>query len=242
MSTIQAILFDKDGTLFDFRKTWASWTARLLEDIGGARAPALAEALRFDLENTTFHPDSPVIAGTLQIWVELMLPHLPERERPELMADLSRRASQATQVPAAPLGPLLSRLRDRGLPLGVATNDAEGPATNHLRTAGIDHLFDFIAGYDTGHGAKPAPGMLLAFAEAVDIPPRNIAMVGDSTHDMEAAKAAGMTRVAVLTGYATAQDLAPHADVVLPTIADLAGWLPAHGETDGAYVANSPDP
>ena len=50
-------------------------------------------------------------------------------------------------------------------------------------------------------------------------------MVGDSPHDLVAGRAAGMTAVAVLTGIATEADLGPLADVVLPDIGHLPGWL-----------------
>jgi phosphoglycolate phosphatase len=50
-------------------------------------------------------------------------------------------------------------------------------------------------------------------------------MVGDSKHDLDAGRAAGMKAVAVLTGIATRADLAPHADVVLADITGLAGWI-----------------
>lgn len=52
-------------------------------------------------------------------------------------------------------------------------------------------------------------------------------MVGDSLHDIVAGKAAGMATVAVLTGIAGAQELSPHADVVLPDIAALGAWIDA---------------
>ena len=52
-------------------------------------------------------------------------------------------------------------------------------------------------------------------------------MVGDSRHDLEAGRAAGMRPVAVLTGIARAADLAPHAEVVLPDIGALPAWLDA---------------
>jgi phosphoglycolate phosphatase len=59
-------------------------------------------------------------------------------------------------------------------------------------------------------------------------------MVGDSRHDLEAGRAAGMRTVAVLTGIAGAADLAPHADVVLADIGGLPGWL------DGISARESP--
>ena len=107
----------------------------------------------------------------------------------------------------------------------MATNDGEDPVTRQLHATGIHHHFDFVAGYDSGHGAKPDPGMLLAFATHIGTTPDRIVMVGDSTHDLEAAMRAGMTRVGVLTGIATRTDLEPHADVVLADISDLPDWL-----------------
>jgi phosphoglycolate phosphatase len=67
--------------------------------------------------------------------------------------------------------------------------------------------------------------MCLAFAAACGIEPRRVAMVGDSRHDLQAGRAAGMRTVAVLTGIAGARDLSPLADVVLADIAALPGWL-----------------
>ena len=85
--------------------------------------------------------------------------------------------------------------------------------------------FDFIAGYDSGHGAKPGPGQMMAFADHVQIPVADIAMIGDSTHDLRAGRAAGMVCVGVLTGMADHATLAPFADVVLPDIGHLPDWL-----------------
>ena len=119
----------------------------------------------------------------------------------------------------------LDALRARGLRLGVATNDAEIPARAHLDAAGVTDRFDFIAGSDSGHGGKPAPGQLLAFCATVGLPPSDVIMVGDSLHDLHAGRAAGMRSIAVLTGMATEADLAPHATTVLPDIGALPGWL-----------------
>jgi len=107
------------------------------------------------------------------------------------------------------------------------TNDTEYGARAHLGAAGVLERFDFIAGFDSGHGAKPAPGPLLAFARAVSVAPDRVVMVGDSTHDLIAGRRAGMACIGVLTGTALAEDLAPFADAVLPDIGHLPGWLAA---------------
>ena len=50
-------------------------------------------------------------------------------------------------------------------------------------------------------------------------------MIGDSTHDLHSGREAGMFTIGVLTGPATAEDLAPHADVVLANIGHIPQWL-----------------
>ena len=134
-------------------------------------------------------------------------------------------AAQAPLAPAVPLGPFLDGLRAQGLRLGVMTNDTEYGARAHLTAAGVLERFDFVAGFDSGHGAKPAAEPLLAFARAVKVDPARVVMVGDSTHDLIAGRRAGMACIGVLTGTALAGDLAPHADAVLPDIGHLPGWL-----------------
>ncbi|CAD0183493.1 Phosphoglycolate phosphatase [Ruegeria sp. THAF57] len=225
---IDAILFDKDGTLFDFANTWGAFGRNVLlrlADGDNQRAAELGRIIGFDLETVTYSEDSIVIAGTVEEVAEVLVPHLPDMEHEELIDLLNVESASAPQVPAVPLAPFLKGLRDVGLKLGVATNDGEMPALEHLASAGIRDHFDFVAGYDSGHGFKPGPGQLLAFAAHVDVAPERVAMVGDSLHDLQAGRAAGMTTIGVLTGLAPAETLAPFADVVLPNIGHIPGWL-----------------
>ena len=228
MAVIRGVLFDKDGTLFDFHATWSRWSAALiakLADGSAAKAAELAQAMAYDLSTGRFGRHSPVIAGTPPEIADLLLPHLPDLNLAALVTQMNLLAARAQMAEAVPLAPLLARLRARGLRLGLATNDAEGPARAHLASVGVAALFDFIAGSDSGHGGKPAPGMLLAFAAGLGLDPAEVLMVGDSAHDLIAGRAAGMMTAGVLTGPATADDLAPLADVVLPDIGHLPDWL-----------------
>ncbi|MGB3148663.1 MAG: HAD hydrolase-like protein, partial [Paracoccaceae bacterium] len=54
-----------------------------------------------------------------------------------------------------------------------------------------------------------------------------VAMVGDSLHDLQSGRAAGMRTVAVLTGIAKRAELEPFADVVLADIGQLPEWIAA---------------
>ncbi len=227
-SSIRAVLFDKDGTLFDFGATWNGWAGRLISKMsdGDAElAQQLAQACRYNLETKSFFPDSPVIAGTNREAAQCFTDILPQFTLEELETRLADEAAHADLVPAVPLAPLLNRLRAADLRLGVMTNDTERAARAHLNKAGITELFDFVAGFDSGYGAKPDPDPLLAFATHCGLKPSQVLMVGDSSHDLIAARAARMHSVGVLTGLATRADLDPFADAVLPDIGHLPDWL-----------------
>ncbi|TXI05516.1 MAG: HAD family hydrolase [Pseudorhodobacter sp.] len=224
---IDAAIFDKDGTLFDFRATWGGWTGRAMDFLAshGANPAAMGRALGFDRASGAFEKSSPVIASTTPELVEILHGFVPGMDKGLLLDTLSELSETEPQAPAADLRAVFSGLKARGLKIGLATNDTEAPARAHLAGAGVLELFDFVAGCDSGWGGKPAPGQLLAFAAHVGVDPARAVMVGDSLHDLHAGRAAGMKRAAVLTGIAEAAELAPHADVVLPDISHLGGWI-----------------
>ena len=228
MSPLRGIVFDKDGTLFDFDATWAAWTAAIIDaEAGGDRAlrDRLDAALGFDRARTRFRRDSIVIAEPTRTVAERVLAVTGGGDVEALMARMAAAARTAPQVPVAPLAPLFDDLAARGLTLGLVTNDTEGPARTHLAREGIEGRFTFVAGSDSGHGAKPDPGQLQAFCAATGLAPRECVMVGDSTHDLRAGRAAGMRCLGVLTGPARREDLTPLADRVLGSIAELPEWL-----------------
>lgn len=231
MADIQGIVFDKDGTLFNFQASWGIWSAGLVADLAGgdgALAARLAAAIGYDLATGAFAPDSPVIAATPVEIAQCLLTHLPGMTMAGLVARMNMLSAGARMAEAVPLVALLDQLRARGIKIGLATNDSEAPARAHLAAAGIAGHFDFVAGSDSGYGGKPAPGMLQAFASALALDPGDVVMVGDSLHDLMAGRAAGMATIGVLTGPAAAHVLAPMADAVLPDIGHLPAWLDGH--------------
>jgi phosphoglycolate phosphatase len=225
--SLAGILFDKDGTFVDFDATWGEGTHTVMSQVS-AGDPAvfhrLAEALHFDAGRRRFHPTSPLIAGAPHDYVHLWAAALGRRNDPALLDDMNRQFTDATLRALTPIGDpsaVMVALHARGLVLGLATNDAEASARAQVAALGLDAHMDFLAGYDSGHGAKPGPGMVLAFADHLGVPTNRIAMVGDSLHDMAAARAAGALAVAVLTGPARRHDLEGVADHVIDGIADL---------------------
>lgn len=225
---IKGLLFDKDGTLLDFDATWGRWASGFFDDLAQgdmALHRQLAQAVGFNFETKTFNPDSPVIAGTADVAIDLLHPLVPHWEWQALMNYGNKKAANAELATPCPLPELFDRFDAMGLALGVATNDAESSALAHMRRLGVEDRFARILGFDSGFGGKPAPEMLWAFSKHCGLEPPEVAMVGDSTHDLHAGRNAGMVCIGVLTGPASRADLEPHADVVLDSIADIPEWL-----------------
>jgi phosphoglycolate phosphatase len=232
---IRGVLFDKDGTLFDFTATWRGAAEAVLAALAphdAALRRRMGLAVGFDPDTGLFCAGSAVVAGsTADIAAALspFLPGLPPVEIERMANAAAHGIGAGALAPAAPdLPGLLDGLRAEGRTLGVATHDGEAAARRHLEAVGALDRFAFIAGYDSGHGLKPGPGMVLAFAEAAGLAPAEIVMIGDSLHDLHAGRAAGAAlAIAVLTGPATEEELSPHADAVLPSIAALPAFLAA---------------
>lgn len=227
---IRGVIFDKDGTLFDFQSTWGIWTAQVLARIAGsdeALLQQLAEALGYDTQTRRVQPGSVIVAATPMDIAAVVKDCIPALSQTQICGWLNEEAKTAPQVLVTDLHRLTAELRRINLGLCVMTNDAETPARAHLASVQASDLFDFVIGSDSGFGAKPQAAPLLALADKMEIPAAACVMVGDSTHDLRAGRAAGMRAVAVLTGLAEADELAPLADAVLPDVSHLPAWISA---------------
>jgi phosphoglycolate phosphatase len=128
--------------------------------------------------------------------------------------------------PLIPLEPILRELKSRGIKLGIATNDNQVSARNHVALLGIGPLIDFVVGYDSVERAKPAGDMVHAFCDACGLEPGEVAVVGDNLHDLEMAHDAGAgLAIGVLSGNSRSEDFGTTADAVLASIAELPAFL-----------------
>jgi len=220
----KGIIFDKDGTLFDFQSTWSPMMTTLLNELcGGDRecSRQKGQLLGFDLDNGLYLPESPFIAGTPEQFVEQLLVLFKDWSEMELILLVNKITKDTEQVEVVSLEPFLTKFQKAGYALGVATNDSKEDAIRQLDEKGILKYFDFLAGFDSGYGSKPDPDMLLAFCQQTRIQPAETVMVGDSKSDLLAGKRAGMFTVAVLSGVAKSEDLAQHANLIIRDVGGL---------------------
>ena len=231
---LAGVLFDKDGTLIDFQRTWGPAIHAVIHALARGDADkvrAQAECLHFEVETRRFRSTSPIIGGATAQYGPAWAAALGRDDFLALRAEIDELAAVECLTSLTPVGDpvaILRALRGRGLKLGLATNDAEASARRHLAQLQLTSWVDFVAGYDSGHGAKPEPGMILAFARQIGAAASQVALVGDTLHDLDSARAAGAISVAVLSGVATRDELAPHADFVIADIGELPalidGW------------------
>jgi phosphoglycolate phosphatase len=235
---LKAILFDKDGTLVDFHGTWGQATyAAMLRMAAGdeTKLARLVEANHYDVETRRVRPTSPLIAGSSADYGGTWAHILGEVPGAPFFARMDRILMEEAATTVVPLGDplaIVAALKAEGLVLGIVTNDSEAGARAHCESLGLTPYLDDIFGYDSGHGRKPEPGPLLAFAERHGLAPAEIALVGDSLHDLHAARAAGALAIGVLSGLAGADELEPDADHLIADIMalpDLVSGLRAPG-------------
>ncbi|MEM7376540.1 MAG: HAD family hydrolase [Pseudomonadota bacterium] len=225
---VDLVVFDKDGTLFEFEATWGAWVDAVVRELATPACPAaaLAQSVGYDLASARFESDALVIAGSGDEVVAVWLAQLGHEHEADVRAVCRRHEQALPLVPCADIATVLAPLRERGAVLAVATNDYVRVAEEHLAAAGVRGLFDHVMGCDSGFEAKPAAGMLTALCAKAGVAPRRAAMVGDSTRDLQAARNADYgLAIGVLTGPASHDELTPLADRVLGSIAELAPWL-----------------
>ena len=227
LSGIRGILFDKDGTLIDFQKSWGPPLRVAMLDAARGDATLARQLLirgGMDPDTGITRADSlfaaahtrEIAAGLVEAGAAFDLDALT------LMLDAHFVRAADHGVPVTDLAALFRTLRERGLEIGIASSDSEEAVWRTLQRFRADRLVHFVAGYDSGHGAKPAPGMFHAFCEARGLAPHEVAMVGDNLHDMDMGRAGGAGAcIAVLTGTGTPETLRKSSDMLLDSDADL---------------------
>ena len=229
---IGLVVFDKDGTLIDFHAMWGGWALELGRRLDGAtRRPVAGDVfatIGFDPSSGRVRPGTPLAIATMAEIREVVAAVI-RRWCPNVAG--ARRAVDAawfapdpvaSAVPLTDLPTLFRALRDTGRIIGLATTDDRAPTEATLRALGVRDDIAALACGDDGVGVKPDPRMLLAICEALRVAPAQTAMVGDTLADLSMARSADAGLViGVRSGIDDPDLLAPTADLVLASVADL---------------------
>jgi phosphoglycolate phosphatase-like HAD superfamily hydrolase len=107
-------------------------------------------------------------------------------------------------------------------PLAVVSARGERNTLDFLQRCGLQEHFNQIVTGQTCRYTKPFPDPILWAAKGLGVAPGNVLMVGDTTIDIRAGKAAGAQTVGVLCGFGQEAELRREgADLILPNTSDL---------------------
>ncbi|GAB4581213.1 MAG: hypothetical protein Fur0022_39600 [Anaerolineales bacterium] len=209
MQNIQAILFDLGNTLLYFDGEWpdvlaearqAALTAFHTAGLPVEIAPFLT-IFRETLENNYARREDDLIERTTLDLLADTLHSLGYSQPPALVLDTARRAfygiTQAHWLPEPETVPLLQKLYQNGVRMGVVSNAADDWDVQTLvDKAEIRPFLDFVlTSAAIGH-RKPAPDIFRAALAQWNFPPARVAMVGDTLNaDILGANRAGLHSV-----------------------------------------------
>lgn len=190
---LPAVLFDLDGTLADtISLIVASYDHALGTVLGATRgAEETKEWIGRPLLET-FEELDPVRAVELD-----------RAYREWNLANTDQLVARYAGVPE-----LLVRLTEHGVSTGVVTSKRRATAARTMSAVGITGLVPLLAAMEDTADHKPDPAPLLHGALALGVAPSRCAYVGDAVVDILAARAAGMSSVAVTWGAGRREALA----------------------------------
>jgi phosphoglycolate phosphatase len=119
---------------------------------------------------------------------------------------------------------LLADIESRGIPLAVLSNKPHTFTVEIVKTLFPETKFAAVLGNRENLPHKPDPAGALEIAAGLGIAPEQCTIIGDSTMDMDTAKNAGMTSIAVTWGYHERERLGK-ADVIVETMEQLTRTL-----------------
>ena len=204
-----AVIFDCDGTLVDSEPLARTAWERVLAPHGYTVTDA-------DLQASVGLPYPRVHA----YFAERVA--LPPADR--FWTDLSTELFALLDAELTPFDDAVTaarELRERGVPVAVASSSPRERLHRTLARAGLLDAFDVsIAGDEIEHG-KPAPDMFLAAAERLGVVPADCVAIEDSPPGVAAANAAGMTTLAICRVPGSEATLAAADRVVHTLTADV---------------------
>lgn len=218
LRSVDAIVFDLDGTLIPLQRATGGTPTRWLARIPGVTNPVdLARRLWVATETPLNHAmrilDRTGLEPRLRRWI-----------------DWGRRwkgvATYETLTTLEGVGAIMPGLA-RDYALGVLTNRARREAHHFLELSGLATYMSAVATREDLRRLKPHPDAIRQTAALLGARPERTLMVGDMPVDMKAAQRAGAQAVGVMTGFSTEEELLrAGADLVLRSVCDLPRVLP----------------
>ena len=223
LSRLDAAIIDLDGTMVDTLGDFGEALNRMLRDLGlqavGASAieSMVGKGSEHLLRSVLNHVLAPVDVAQRATQVDALYPQAWASYQRHYLAI---NGQYAAVYPGVEEG--LAALRAAGLRLACLTNKPTAFALPLLEAKGLRGYFAQVFGGDAFERKKPDPLPLTKTCEALGTAPARTLMVGDSSNDAQAARAAGCPVVLVTYGYNHGQPVrAVDADGFVDSLGEL---------------------
>ena len=219
-SRIRALCFDVDGTLSDsddlYARKYTDWLRRLRFI---PHPEVVARRLVMGLES----PGNALLSLSDAVGLDgLAIPVIDWVYR-----HLPRRRTEYLVIPG--VAEMLPRLKQR-YPMAVISGRDARNTMGFLDKCGLTPYFSVILTALSARHTKPYPDPILLAAKMMGVPPEECLMIGDTTVDVRAAKAAGAQVISVLCGFGEEAELRRlGTDLIVPTTADVEQVLAGNG-------------
>lgn len=209
----ELVVFDWDGTLLDSAAAIAACIQAAARDMG-VPEPSEEEAKHVIGLGLT-----DALARAMPGLDPSLYPQVSERYRYHFLSQ----DHQLTLFPGA--RELVLALNDLGLMLAVATGKSRLGLSRALEHSGLKPYFHATRCADETH-SKPHPAMLEELMDELGVAPEQTVMIGDTSHDMQMARNAGVDGVAVSYGAHPKEILLEHGPVAcFDSFAEMDRWL-----------------
>mgnify|MGYP005838493151 CR=1 FL=1 len=183
----QAVIFDMDGVLIDSEPLWHQAEQQILGGLGvDFNQPPLLQSTGLTTASVIAH------WYQHQPWPQLSPAQVHQRIIDFVASGIVSQGSAKTGLPA-----LLAAIAERQLKIAVATNSPKLLLDTTLARLDIGHYFSACCHLELVKQGKPAPDIYLLAAEKLGVAPQHCLVFEDSFAGVTAAKAAGMTVVAI---------------------------------------------
>ncbi|WP_132291644.1 phosphoglycolate phosphatase [Marinobacterium mangrovicola] len=217
--TPKAVLFDLDGTLVDSVPDLARAVDQMLEALG--RSAAGVDSVRQWVGNGADMLVKRALSGDMAGLLNGDDVELFPVARDLFFGAYAQANGRNSQIYAG-VQVALDRYREAGMPMAVVTNKPAAFTDQLLTQLGLAGYFSVVVAGDTLAEKKPSPAPLLYACEKLGSEPASSLMVGDSSVDVAAARAAGCAVVCVSYGYNKGAPIAEAgADRVIDSLAEL---------------------
>jgi beta-phosphoglucomutase len=218
VNPFDGVVFDLDGTVVGNMEIHAE---AFQEFLRRHNLPPLDAAMRARIDGKRNRDIFPIVFGH-DLAIEDLERYSHEKE------SLYRTLSRGKLEPLRGLVRLLSLLAGKGIPVAIATSSPEANVPHTLGEIGLLETFPHVVRSDTVPRGKPHPDVFLAAADTLGVPATRCLAFEDAPLGLLAARAAGMTCVAITTTF-TAEDFATHGAPPDAAVADFEEYLDGPG-------------